>query len=138
MKSIPNPHEKLIDECVFKASRSGGAGGQNVNKVSTKIELSFSIEASSLLSDLEKENLTTKLSSKINKEGVLLVVSQTERTQLGNKTKAIKKFLELIAMSFEEKKIRKETKIPLSVSEKRRELKKRTAILKESRKFRLE
>ena len=77
----------LSSEFVYKTSRSSGAGGQNVNKVSTKVELRFSIINSALLIDDEKKMLSVKLASKISADGDLIITSQVERTQLGNKQK---------------------------------------------------
>lgn len=92
-------HMRDIDfgpEFEFHTSRSGGPGGQNVNKVNTKVELRFHVESSALLTDEEKTLLATKLASRINSEGFLLVVCQTERSQLGNKERCVERFLELL------------------------------------------
>lgn len=83
-------------EFQFQASRSGGAGGQNVNKVSTKMELRFNVTNSQLLDDEQKRLFQTKLKNQINSEGELIIVSQEERTQLRNKNIVIKKFRELL------------------------------------------
>ncbi len=83
-------------EFQFQASRSGGAGGQNVNKVSTKMELRFHVTNSQLLDDEQKRLFQTKLKNQINSEGELIIVSQEERTQLRNKNIVIKKFRELL------------------------------------------
>lgn len=97
-------------EFVFKTSRSSGPGGQNVNKVSTKVELRFSIIESQILTDEEKEILYLKLGTKINGEGELSIVTQSERSQLQNKEKAIEKFYTLLQKSLTPQKIRKPTK----------------------------
>ena len=84
-------------EFIFSTSRSGGPGGQNVNKVSTKVELRFSLLSTVLFSESEKEIIFIKLKNKINKEGELILVSQSERTQLMNKKVVTGKFYELVS-----------------------------------------
>ena len=88
--------QDFMPEFQFQASRSGGAGGQNVNKVSTKVELRFNILTSNLLDDSQKALIQEKLKNQINSEGELIIVSQEERTQLRNKNTVIKKFRELL------------------------------------------
>ncbi|HET6245214.1 MAG: aminoacyl-tRNA hydrolase [Bacteroidetes bacterium] len=109
----------FLPELKFKTSRSGGSGGQNVNKVSTKVELNFDVLNSSILDAQQKIKVLKKLEKRITKEGILQVIVQTERTQLGNKRIAIEKFHELIAKSFVEKKKRKATKPGKAAKEKR-------------------
>lgn len=111
-------------EFVFQASRSGGKGGQNVNKVSTKIELNFDIPNSSLLYDEEKSILLEKLSNRIDKNGILKIVSQSERSQLLNKNRAIEKFYELLEKAFKKEKPRHKTKPTKSSQEERLKSKK--------------
>jgi|WetSurMetagenome_2_1015567.scaffolds.fasta_scaffold07054_4 ribosome-associated protein len=96
-------------EFKFQASRSGGKGGQNVNKVSTKIELTFDVTNSKLLNEDEKNILFEKLKNKIDKSGVLSIVSQRERSQYLNKLNAIKKFYLLIEKAFKKEKKRHKT-----------------------------
>lgn len=86
----------IESECVYNASRSSGPGGQHVNKVSTRIELRFDVASSQLLLSEEKALIMDKLASRITKEGILLLVSQTERSQYDNKTKVIERFYKLI------------------------------------------
>lgn len=109
----------LQTELTFKTSRSGGSGGQNVNKVSTKVLLEFDVVNSKFLDDDQREIILLKLENKINSEGILQVVSQTERTQLKNKKIALEKFNLLISNCFLVRKERKATKVPKVVKEKR-------------------
>ena len=121
-------------EILFSASRSSGPGGQNVNKVSTKVELRFNIPNSNLLSDSEKEILLVKLKNKINNEGDLILVSQEERSQLKNKEKALEKFYELIEKALTPPKKRKPTKPTQASKKKRLEEKKLVSEKKSQRK----
>ena len=109
----------LLTELTFKTSRSGGSGGQNVNKVSTKVLLEFDVLNSKFLDEEQKSIIQKKLGNKINSEGILQVVSQSERTQLKNKKVVLDKFKLLITNSFLVRKERKATKIPNAVKEKR-------------------
>jgi ribosome-associated protein len=88
--------QDFSSEFQFQASRSGGAGGQNVNKVSTKVELRFNVLNSNILDDVQKELFQKKCKNQINSEGELIIVSQEERTQLRNKNTVMKKFKELL------------------------------------------
>lgn len=97
-------------EFQFQTSRSGGPGGQNVNKVSSKVELRFEVPASALLTDEQKQRIRMKLRNQITQEGTLLIVSQQHRSQLQNKQAVIKKFYELLERAFREPKPRKPTK----------------------------
>ncbi len=124
----------FYSEFKFSASRSGGPGGQNVNKVSSKIELRFNVLESPLLSIGEKEIIQKKLENKINIEGELVLVSQSERSQLANKEKVIEKFYVLISKALTIQKKRKPTKPSKSAKEKRLESKKINSEKKNSRK----
>ena len=124
----------LKTEFSFKTSRSGGAGGQHVNKVSKKVELDFNISESKILTEEQKEFLLEKLALKLTNDGILQIISQSERSQLGNKKIVISKFKESIESSFKVQKKRKETKVPFAVKEKRLLTKKRKAEIKKMRK----
>jgi len=126
--------KNFTEELSITASKSSGPGGQNVNKVNTKVEVRLNIENSNLLSDDEKILLLEKISNKINKLGELIVTSQSERTQLQNKEKAIEKLNLLIDKALKIKKKRKKVKIPKSVKEKRLKNKKIQSDKKEKRK----
>jgi ribosome-associated protein len=120
-------------EFSFKTSRSGGPGGQNVNKVNTKVELSFDVVNSLLLLDDEKERILQKLSSKLTSENILNITSQSERTQLKNKAECIKKFYETIEKALHVPKKRRPTKISPAQKERRLEMKKQKSEIKASR-----
>lgn len=124
---------QILSEISFKTSRSGGKGGQNVNKVSSKVELNWNIRTSSLISEEEREILLNKLSHKLTKEGVLQIVSQADRSQLGNKQLVLEKLDELLASAFRIVKNRKETKVPRGVKERRLLVKKKKAEIKKLR-----
>jgi ribosome-associated protein len=100
---------KLLKESQFNFSRSGGKGGQNVNKVETKAELVFNIDESMVLTDEIKQILQRKLVNRIDKESNIRVVSQTERTQLGNRKKAIEKFIKMLENAVKKEPVRIKT-----------------------------
>jgi ribosome-associated protein len=100
----------LGNELDFITSRSSGPGGQNVNKVNSKVTLKFDVMNSSILTQDEKDVLLNKLASRLTKEGVLLLSAQDKRSQLQNKEEAIAKFEKVVAKAFEKKKARKATK----------------------------
>lgn len=116
--------ENFEPELQFSASRSGGPGGQHVNKVNTKIELRFHILNSELLSEEEKEIILLKLKNKVNKDGELIIVSQENRSQIKNKKAAIEKFIELLKTALTPIKERKVSK-PTRVSNQKRLVKKK-------------
>ncbi len=131
------PPTSLINELRFQTTRSGGKGGQNVNKVETAVIASFHIDSSNLLTEEQKSQLKEKLSNRINSEGYLQVKSQTHRTQLANKEEAVEKINDLVAKALLKKKPRIATKASKASKEKRLEWKKRNAEIKAGRqKFR--
>lgn len=125
---------ELIKECVFKTARSGGKGGQNVNKVETKVELWFNISESQKLTEDEKSLLLKKLESRLDKEGVLHLQEQSDRTQLKNKELLISKFYKLVLQTLKVAKPRKATKISKAIKAKRSENKKVLSEKKQLRK----
>ena len=112
--------EDLIKSVSFKTSRSGGKGGQNVNKVSSKVELILNIEQSDVFTDDEKALLTVRLANKLDLEGNLHIVSQEDRSQLANKERTLLKLIALLKSSLHVDKKRKPTKTPRSVIMKRK------------------
>ncbi len=125
--------EKIIAELQFKAVRSSGAGGQNVNKVSSKVVLSFDLKNSQALSEEEKMRLKTKLSSRLTSDFVLILNCDEDRSQLKNKAIVTKRFLDIITAGLHIPKIRKATKIPKSVIRKRIKDKKNVSDVKKNR-----
>lgn len=119
-------------ELSFKASRSSGAGGQHVNKVSSQIELYFDIDNSSILSPDEKELLKKRLKNRVTDEGVLKLVSQESRSQFRNKQLATEKFYELLEKAFTAVKKRIATK-PSPASKAKRLLEKKLRSMKKER-----
>ena len=126
--------KQLETEVMFSATRSSGPGGQNVNKVNTQVELRFSVKNSELFSDEEKDRIFLKLKNRINSESELIVTSQTARTQLDNKEKALEKFFDLIEKALAVRKKRLKSTPTAASRLKRLESKKNQAIKKQLRK----
>jgi len=124
---------KIIAELQFKAVRSSGAGGQNVNKVSSKVVLSFDLLKSQALSEEEKLLLETNLASRLTLDLILILNCDEDRSQIRNKDIVIKRFLDVIKKGLEVPKIRKATKIPKSAIRKRIKNKKNISQIKQNR-----
>ena len=124
----------LEKEMEFRASRSGGPGGQHANKVSSKVELRFDVDASELLSDDEKQRIQKYLAHKLTKSGVLLIESREARSQHRNKQLTIERFYALVEWALKPRKKRKKTRPPKSSIEKRLKKKKEVAEKKKNRK----
>ncbi len=125
--------ENLIKELNFKAIRSGGPGGQHANKVSSKIELTFDVNASNELSDEQKQLLLKKIANRLSKENILILFCDEDRSQHKNKEIVIKRFLEVIKEGLRKPKKRKATKPSKKSIQKRLDNKKKTSEKKSSR-----
>ncbi|HLT50945.1 MAG TPA: alternative ribosome rescue aminoacyl-tRNA hydrolase ArfB [Arenibacter sp.] len=125
--------DDIIQELKFKAVRSSGAGGQHVNKVPSKVELTFDLQNSNALNDIEKARLLKKLAHKLTKDNLLLLQSEETRSQHRNKELVVQKFLELLETNLRAPKPRKKTKPSRSAIEKRLKSKKRAALKKINR-----
>jgi ribosome-associated protein len=125
----------LQKEVVYKTSRSGGKGGQNVNKVSTKVELLFDISGSFLFDQEQKTLLNSKLQNRMNKDGLVQVVSEEERSQLLNKDRAVDKLMKLLIQGLHQPKVRKPVKVSKQAKAKRLEQKRIRSVTKQLRRW---
>lgn len=121
------------DELVFKFSRSAGPGGQNVNKLNTRVTVFFDVAGCKRLSGDQKNRILKYLATRASKSGVVRVVSQRFRTQKANRTVAIERLSQLLQKALQQKKIRKKTKVPFQARQRRLEDKKRRSVLKKQR-----
>ncbi|MEI5984559.1 MULTISPECIES: alternative ribosome rescue aminoacyl-tRNA hydrolase ArfB [Sphingobacterium] len=130
-----NP-EALLNELSFRTSRSGGKGGQNVNKVSSKVTLIWNVTESKVFDEQEKGIILEKLANRINKDGELLMDSSEDRSQLRNKDIVVERFLKVMEEAVKVEKKRIKTKIPKSVVLERLDRKKKQGAKKSDRNWR--
>jgi len=123
----------LQKEVIFKTSRSGGKGGQNVNKVSSKVELLFDVSHSLLFNDEEKQLLLTRLQNRFNKDALVQVICDEERSQYLNKEKAIERLMAILSKALEVQKKRKPTRVSKAAKAARLDNKKKHSAKKENR-----
>jgi len=121
------------EELIFKASRSGGPGGQNVNKVNTRITLLFDLANCGSFSDAQKQLILSRLSARADKNGLIRVVCQKFRTQKANRRAAVERLQQLLAEALRTLPVRKETRVPCAAKQRRLEEKKRQSLLKQQR-----
>ncbi|GAA4294560.1 alternative ribosome rescue aminoacyl-tRNA hydrolase ArfB [Aestuariibaculum suncheonense] len=124
----------LILELNFKAVRSSGAGGQHVNKVASKVELTFNLQSSEVFNDIQKSRLQYKLQNRLTNDGLLILQCAESRSQHKNKELVTERFLDLIENALKVQKKRVPTKIPKSVIKKRLKGKRNQSLKKENRK----
>lgn len=129
------PLDAFLPELQFQTARSSGPGGQNVNKVESKVELRFRPAASALLSEEQRQRVLEKLASRLTSEGELIVTSQEDRSQQRNKELALQKFYELLTKALHRPKARKATKPSAGAVRKRLESKKKNSEKKANRRF---
>jgi ribosome-associated protein len=122
-----------VEELTFTASRSSGPGGQNVNKLSTRVTLQFDVLKSPSLTEDQKQRILVKLKSRISKDGVLRVSCQQSRSQAANRDGAVERFVELLRRALTRKRPRRRTAVPASARERRLTEKKRRSRVKAAR-----
>ena len=133
MIKITNKISIRDDDLFFKASRSAGPGGQNVNKVNTRITLLFDVANCDSFSDMQKRRILSRLATRSDKNGLLRVVSQRFRTQSANRRAAVERLQQLLADALKTRPIRKKTRIPFAAKKRRLEQKKQRSQLKQRR-----
>jgi ribosome-associated protein len=126
---IEIPEENLV----FRFSRSGGPGGQNVNKVNTRVTVFFDVARCERFSDEQKKRILKRLATRADKRGVVRVVCQRNRTQKANREGAVERLRELVREALKKRRVRKKTKVPAYAREKRLAEKKKRSRLKKQR-----
>jgi len=121
------------NEISFVASRSGGPGGQNVNKVSSRVTLSFDVGRSTALSEAQKAGVLRSLGKRVNKEGILQIISQRTRSQDMNRTDALERFGDLLRRALTPKRLRVKTRVPAAAKQNRLDQKKKRTAIKQAR-----
>jgi ribosome-associated protein len=121
------------DELIFKFSHGGGPGGQNVNKVNTRVAVLFDVANSRSFSDEQRERILKGLEGRTDKDGVIRVASQQYRTQKANREAAVERLKELLREALKKKKVRKKTRVPEAVKRERLEKKRQRSFLKRQR-----
>ena len=121
------------DELIFKASRSSGPGGQNVNKVNTRITLLLDVANCESFSDVQKRRILSRLATRADRNGLVRVASQRFRTQKANRRAAVERLQQLLAEALKTRPVRKKTKIPYAAKQRRLEEKRRRSLLKQQR-----
>lgn len=125
--------KKIVSELTFKTSRSSGAGGQNVNKVESKVELRFDVYNSTILSEEQKEKFAKRWHNRINSEGVFVLCSSQHRSQLANKEHTLKKFFNMLETSLKKQKKRIATQPTKAAIAKQKQTKAKRSEIKQSR-----
>ncbi len=133
MMLTQDKYEKLLNECIFQSSRSQGPGGQNVNKVNSRVELRFNVKESKILELREQDQILKKLKNRISSDFILILSEQGSRSQIQNKTLLTEKFKSLIESALRKKKKRIPTRATRASKEKRLERKKNISVKKKLR-----
>jgi len=133
MIEIEHGIEICQERIVFKASRSSGPGGQNVNKLNSRVTLFFDVAGCESFSDAQKQRILKRLATRADRNGVIRVVSQRHRSQKANRQAATERLVELLRAAVKTRPPRKKTKVPQSIKQRRTEQKKRRSMLKQQR-----